>query len=264
MHVGSSWDIAELTAIPCQVTAALKVSLPLAPWLKQTLGYRRARWLNFGIFAPDQASTTTENKSSKFAETRILYSPLLKKQQQLKSKITYIDCLKIKSCIKTHWPLPHLQLLLWGDSLFEFFFNHLGQGCCPFLRSGWPRKRNATSYPAEVITVLLLPIKNISIMFQRTRSTELPSVESTQEKTRSKSYLKYELLTLHNHIAICSFKFIHVNVIKFSPRRHLSSGVCFLLLSALRNPQNLWRWPMTHDLLWFQPKKGRLNLPGFP
>lgn len=43
MHVGSSWDIAELTAIPCQVTAALKVSLPLAPWLKQTLGYRRAR-----------------------------------------------------------------------------------------------------------------------------------------------------------------------------------------------------------------------------
>ena len=38
MHVGSSWDIAELTAIPCQVTAALKVSLLLTPWLKQTLG----------------------------------------------------------------------------------------------------------------------------------------------------------------------------------------------------------------------------------
>lgn len=84
-------------------------------------------------------------------------------------------------------------------------------------------------------------------MFQRTRGTEVTSVESTQEKTRSKSYLKYELLILHNHIVICSFKLIHV--IKFSPRCHLSSGVCFLLLSELRNPQNLWRWSMTHDLL---------------
>lgn len=59
----------------------------------------------FRSFAPDQASTTTENKSSKFAERRHRIR-LFKKENNNWNQKTHIDCLKIKSCIKTHCRCP--------------------------------------------------------------------------------------------------------------------------------------------------------------